>query len=198
MLAVGDSIVNADRSLAYWVSEAMGRTLDRVSVGGSTSGAALEQLDRIEGRYPLAVLTVGTNDVLAHVAADTFAANLAALSDGLSQRADVVVMPTLPLALASFLGSRRVLRERVLVANSVIEAQEAVTVVRGDDLTLAAHLSSDRVHPTVAGHRLLAERVLTALGADPLPSALLTIERTARSTRQVRRLLATKALLQRL
>lgn len=189
--AIGDSIVNADRSLAWWIAEATGGSLVRVSQGGATATAVVGQLERLDGRYDLAVLTVGTNDVLVGTPAESFRQSLDTILAGLLEQADRVVVPTIPESLASFPGGRRILRERVAAVNAVLRELADVTLVPGD-----VELSVDRVHPTVRGQRELAVRALGELG---LPSELPPAphEGIAGSTVQTAAVLAAKSLLRR-
>jgi hypothetical protein len=172
VVALGDSLVDAERSWAYWLSRAMGRPLRRVSAGGSLSCDVLRQLPLLRGRqYAVACLTVGTNDILFDWDPDAFAVNLATIVRETAAVADRVVVPTISLGLAWFPGSGSRIRRRVVQANALIAGLDAV-VITGSDLRGPRTLSPDRIHPTVTGQLLLADRAAERLGVTPLPSTL--------------------------
>lgn len=171
ILGAGDSIINADRSWAYWLAQATGEPLERVSVGGQTSTEALPQLDRIAGRYGLACLTIGTNDALRDWSPDRFEQNVKTLIAGLREHAEQVAVQTVPESLAYFPGVGREIRRRVVVANEILRAADAV-IVEGADLRGRATMSPDRIHPNVAGQVLMADRAAEALDIEPRPSSL--------------------------
>lgn len=172
-VAVGDSIVNADQSWAHWLSATMGQPLRRVSVNGSLSDDVVRhQLPLLAGQhYAVACVTVGTNDILFDWDADTYADNLATIVAAASASAERVVVQTIPLALAAFPGSASEFRRRVRRANAAIRACGAM-VLAGEDLRGPRHLIADRIHPSLAGHLLLADRAAALLGVTPPPSGL--------------------------
>lgn len=171
ILCAGDSIINADRSWGYWLSQATGHSLDRVSVGGSTSTEALPQIARIDGRYELACLTVGTNDALRDWSPEKFERNVAELVAGLRSHAEQVIAQTIPTSLAYYPGVGREVRRRVEAANEIIRSA-GVLVTEGADLRGMPLMSPDRIHPAVAGQVLLADRAAEQLGIEPAPSTL--------------------------
>ena len=184
VVAVGDSLVNADRSWAHWLSRAMGEPLQRVSMDGSLSTDVVrDQLPLLAGHeYAVACLTVGTNDVLFEWDAEAFADNLATIVDATTASAERVVVQTISLGLASFPGSATEFRRRVRQANSVIHGCGAL-VLAADDLRGPRHLIADRIHPSLAGQLVLADRAAEVLGVTPPPSSLydgpLEVERSA-------------------
>jgi hypothetical protein len=172
VVALGDSLVDADQSWAYWLSRAMGLPLRRVSAGGSLSRDVLRQLPELRGgRYDVACLTVGTNDILLDWDRDAFADNLATIVGAAKASADRVVAPTISLGLASFPGTGAEFRRRVVQANSVIH-DSGVLVVSGSDLRGPRTMSADRIHPTATGQLVLADRAAELFGVSPLPSSL--------------------------
>jgi hypothetical protein len=171
VVAVGDSLVNADESWAYWLSRAMGQPLHRVSVDGSLSRDVLDQLPQLRGhQYAVACLTVGTNDILFGWDADAFADNVATIVAAAAETAERVVTPTISLGLAAFPGSGSEFRRRVRQANAVL-TESAALVFSGSDLRGPRLMSADRIHPTAVGQLVLADRAAELLGVTPVPSS---------------------------
>ena len=151
IVAIGDSLINADRSWAYWLGLALGQPLHRVSVDGSLSRDVVDQLPPLAGqRYAVACLSVGGNDVMFGWDADEFADNLATIVAAATASAERVVVQTISLGLASFPGSAAAFRRDARQANSIIRECGAL-VLAGDDLRGPRHLGADRIHPTLAG-----------------------------------------------
>jgi len=177
LVAVGDSIVHADDSWPAWLARAMDRQLGRVSANGARADDVLEQLSSLtEERYDMACLSVGTNDVLFEWDAAVFADRLGEIVAILRARADSVVAPTVSLSLAGFPGGGRGFRRRVEEANAALLAS-GVTIIAGDDLHGPRLLQADRIHPTLEGQLLLADRAAAALGVTPAPSSLVDTPR---------------------
>lgn len=176
IVAIGDSIINADKSWGYWLAQATGMELVRHSVGGSTSTQALPQLDAVAQHYRLAVVTIGTNDILFDWEPAGFEANVTRILEALTVTADRVLIQTVPVSLARFPGSGRAVQRRVVSANSVIEAVagrfDRVDVVDGSDLRGHRLMSVDRVHPSLLGQITLADRAAAVLGLPVVPSTL--------------------------
>lgn len=171
IVALGDSIIDADDSWAHWLSLATGQPLTRLSVGGSCSPDVLQQLPGLAGhRYDIACLTVGTNDVIRAWDADRFAADLAVIVGTAAEHADRVVIQTIPLGVRHFPGESPMIRRRVERANAIIRATGALVVV-GEDLRAPETLCSDRIHPTTLGQLVLADRAAELLGVDGRPSS---------------------------
>jgi hypothetical protein len=171
VVAVGDSLVNADRSWAYWLSRAMGEQLHRVSIDGSLSRDVLDQLPQLGAhQYVVACLTVGTNDILFDWDADAFADNVSTIVAAAAETAERVVTPTISLGLAAFPGSGSEFRRRVRQAN-VILGESGALVFSGSDVRGPRLMSADRIHPTVAGQLVLADRAAELLGVTPVPSS---------------------------
>ena len=172
LLAVGDSIVHAEDSWAAWLASAMDLPLRRVSANGARSADVLEQLPSLAGeRYAVACLSVGTNDVLFDWDADAFAERLELIVSAAAESAERVVAPTITHALAGFPGGGSGFRRRVEEANAALAACGAL-VIAGDDLRGPRLLQPDRIHPTVEGQLLLADRAAAALGVTTAPSSL--------------------------
>ena len=172
IVAMGDSIVAADDSWAYWLSRAMELPLRNVAAGGSLSDDVVGQLPRLAGRkYAVACLSVGTNDILFDWDAVRFSRNVATIVAAVEGSADKLVVPTISLGLAGFPGTGADFRQRAGQANSILERSGAV-VFSGSDLQGPRTMSPDRIHPTVAGQLILADRAAKALGVAPLPSDL--------------------------
>ena len=172
LAAVGDSLVHAEESWPAWLARAMGHDLHRASANGARSDDVLEQLPALSGeRYAAACLSVGTNDILFDWDADAFGERLARIVAALRECADHVVTATVSLSLARFPGGGPEFRKRVGEANAALCAS-GVLVVPGDDLHGPRLLQADRIHPTVEGQLLLADRAAAALGVSPAPSSL--------------------------
>ncbi|MDQ4051633.1 MAG: SGNH/GDSL hydrolase family protein [Actinomycetota bacterium] len=177
IVAVGDSLVNAELSWAHWLGRAMDQPLDRVSADGARSAGVREQVRLLEGhQYDVACLTVGTNDILFDWDPGEFADNLAAIVDAAKGSAERVVVPTISLGLASFPGSGAVFRRRVRQANAVLDESGAL-VFAGDDLRGPRLMGPDRIHPTLVGQLVLADRAAELLGVAPSPSSLVARDR---------------------
>lgn len=176
IVAVGDSIINADKSWGHWLALATGMDLTRFSVGGSTSTQALGQLASVDQHYRLAVVTIGTNDVLFDWEPARFEANVTSILDALTATADRVLVQTVPVSLSRFPGSGRSIQRRVEAANAILARVAGriarVAVVDGSDLSGSSLMSVDRVHPSVLGQLVLADRAARALGLPVVPSAL--------------------------
>jgi lysophospholipase L1-like esterase len=172
LVAVGDSLVHAEEAWPGWLARAMDQELRRVSANGARSDDVLAQLPALAGeRYAVACLSVGTNDVLFDWDAAAFEERLGRIVAGLQDAADRVVTATLSLSLARFPGGGSEFRRRVAEANAALCASGA-TVVAGDDLAGPRLLQPDRIHPTVEGQLLLADRAAAALGVTRAPSSL--------------------------
>ncbi len=130
---------------------------------GSLSRDVLDQLPRLAGQqYVVACVTVGTNDILFDWDADEFAGNLATIVAAASASADRVVVPTISLGLAAFPGSAADFRRRAREANALIGGCGAL-VLDAEDLRGPRHLGADRIHPTLAGQLVLADRAAAVL-----------------------------------
>lgn len=172
LVAVGDSNIHAEDSWAAWLARAMGEDLRRVSANGSRSDDALEQVSTLTAeRYAVACLSIGGNDALFDWNAEVYAERLVRILDALRAVADQVLAATVTRSFAGFPGAGPGVRRRVEELNALITAS-GVTVVAGDDLRGPRLLQADRVHYTLEGQLLLADRAAAALGVTPPPSTL--------------------------
>lgn len=177
IVTLGDSLAHADVGWPRRLADATGLPLERRSANGARSSDVLEQLATLEAdrRYDVGCLAVGTNDVLFDWSAADFAERLTAIVTGLQARCEQVVVPTLSLQLFRFPGCGDLVRRRVVEANTAIRKQP-VLVIDGTDLRRPRTFDVDRVHPSVVGHAVLADRAAAALGLDVRPSDLLSEE----------------------
>ena len=172
LVALGDSIVHADDSWASWLARAMDLPLRRLSANGARSVAVLDQLPALAGeRYAVACLSVGVNGPLFAWDAEAFRQRLSTIVAAAGAAAERVVVPTVSRALGRFPGSGQVLLRRCDEANAALMSCGAL-VIAGDDLHGPRLLQADRIHPTLEGHLLLADRAAAALGVSPPPSSL--------------------------
>jgi len=172
LAALGDSIVHAEESWAAWLARAMDLPLRRVSANGARSTDVVGQLPSLAGeRHAVACLSVGTNDVLFDWDAEAFRQRLETIVAAARAAAEQVVVPTVSRGLGRFPGSGRVLPRRVDELNAALMTCGAL-VIAGDDLRGPRLLQPDRIHPTLEGQLLLADRAAAALGVTPAPSSL--------------------------
>ncbi len=177
LVCVGDSILAAPRSWGELLADAAGWSWVSHAARGARSSQVLDQLLSLEGhRYAVGALSVGANDVLAGWDAARYDANLRAIVKALRSSCDRVLVQTLPRAFRRFPGSSPQRRRAVVVADRMIRA--AVTecgaaIVDAGDLT-GQLLRPDRVHPSVRGQLLLADRAAEALGLPQRPSDAMT------------------------
>ncbi|HEX4432895.1 MAG TPA: GDSL-type esterase/lipase family protein [Frankiaceae bacterium] len=196
LVCVGDSIITADRSWGYWLARGGGWPLVRHSARGARSWQVLDQLPHLRGhRYAVGALTVGANDVLFDWDAARYEANLLAILEAMSSACDKVLISSFPQAFRRFPGSSPERRRRVMAADQIIAgAVAAVDVVMVDGSDLAGPLlCPDRVHPSVRGHLLLADRAAAALGLAVVPSAFSSQASQARNDHSRSRYLAVTA-----
>ncbi len=174
LVCVGDSIITAERSWGYLLAQAAGWSLVRVSARGARSWRVLEQLPHLNGhRYAVGALTVGANDVLFDWDAERYDANLRTILTAMNSTCDRVLVQTFPRSFRRFPGSASERRDAVAVADRLIVAAAAdagAEIVDGGDLT-GRLLCPDRVHPSVLGHLVLADRAAAILQLGHLPSA---------------------------
>jgi lysophospholipase L1-like esterase len=143
-----------------------------VSANGSRAVDVVDQLPLLTGeRYAVACLSVGANDVLFDWDAEAFRRRLGTIVTAAGAVAERVVVPTVTRGLGRFPGSGPVLRRRVEEANAALATCGAL-VIAGDDLRGPRLLQPDRIHPTLEGQLLLADRAASALGLIPAPSSL--------------------------
>lgn len=172
IVALGDSLLAVDQSWGYWLSRAMGLPLRTLALGGSRSQDVVRQLPSLgDERFDVVCLSMGTNDIPFDWDVERFADDVAAILTAARSSAERVVTPTISLGLASFPGSGSEFGRRVRQANSVLNESGAL-VFSGSDLRGPRLLSADRIHPTAAGHLVLADRAAQLLDVTPAPSSL--------------------------
>jgi hypothetical protein len=175
LVCVGDSIINADRSWGYRLAGAGGWTLVRHSARGAPSWQVLDQLTHLHGhRYAVGALSVGANDVLFDWDAARYEANLRSILEVMNSTCDQVLVQTFPRSFRRFPGSPPQRRDAIASADRVIGAAIADlggAIVDGGDLA-GRLLCPDRVHPSVLGHLVLADRAAATLGLAVRPTAV--------------------------
>jgi hypothetical protein len=165
LVAVGDSLVNADRSWAFHLADANDYELSRTSVGGTNSQMVLDQLPQIDGQhYAVGALSVGTNDVFADLTVGQYADNLKRIVSAMAEVCDQVVMQTLPAVTGSVVGAAPSIRRKVADINAAIRSQPGVVLVDAEDLAGRDLMGPDRVHPTERGQIVIYRRASEALG----------------------------------
>ncbi|HEX4016882.1 MAG TPA: GDSL-type esterase/lipase family protein [Frankiaceae bacterium] len=177
LVCVGDSIITAEQSWGFRVAQAGGWPLVRVSARGARSWQVLEQLPHLRGhRYAVGALTAGANDVLFDWDAACYEANLRNILKAMSPSCERLLIATLPRSFRRFPGSSPARREHTASANRIILAAAAevgAEIVDGGDLG-GRLMRPDRVHPSVLGHLVLADRAARLLGLGVQPSAIAT------------------------
>jgi lysophospholipase L1-like esterase len=196
LVCVGDSIIAAPRSWGELLARTEGWPVTRHSARGARSWQVLEQLPLLEGHhYAVGALTVGANDVLFDWDAERYDANLRAILKAMHSTCDRVLVQTFPRAFRRFLGSSPQRRAAVVIADGLI--QTAVTnlggtIVDGSDLS-GQLLRPDRVHPSVLGQMVLADRAAEVLGLSRRPSVTVLARAGARNEHGRARYLASTA-----
>ncbi len=167
LVCVGDSIITAERSWGFWLAHVAGWALVRHSARGARSWQVLDQLPHLVGhRYAVGALTVGANDILFDWNAARYEANLRNILEAMNATCDRVLVQTFPRSFRRFPGSPRERATKIALADGVIHAATADVggeILDGSDLA-GRFLCPDRVHPSVLGHLLLADRAADVLG----------------------------------
>ncbi len=184
LVCVGDSIISAERSWGFLLAGAGHWPLVRHSARGARSWQVLDQLPHLRGhRFVVGALTVGANDLLFDWNAERYAANLRAILQVMNSTCDQVLLQSFPQSFRAFPGSSPQRRAAVVVADEMIRAAVSDiggAIVDGSDLK-GRLLCPDRVHPSVLGHLVLADRAAGILGLDRRPSAGVTAARNDHS-----------------
>ena len=164
-------------SWAQWLARALDLPYTSYAVNGAVAGDVLRlQLPRVRADYDIAALYVGVNDVRgADFDARAYERDLGTIAAALRERADRLLMLTLPVDLgrptsAPKPGQANAAVRRVAAGNDAIVADLA-------DFGGWTHVLPDVVHPTPLGQVAIADRAARALGAEPLPSALVAERR---------------------
>lgn len=186
MLAFGDSITNgggelqwgvALQSWALWLARGLGLAYTGYAVDGAVvTDVIAEQLPAYarygadpQARYEVGCLYIGVNDVRsADWDPERFSlAHRRALAE-IGQRSERMLVLTAPLGLGRPQAGAKV-RElnTAIIANA---AALGALVVDLSDFGARNHVMADRVHPTAFGQVAIAERALSVLAADGLPT----------------------------
>lgn len=199
-IAVGDSytrsggaVVDPSVEALSWaqrVADAEGWDLTTFAESGAPT-ATVATLIPDTGEYDVALVCVGTNDILTAHRWDpeAFRSDVATVLDRLSHRAPrIVLLGLVPnvgsIPLAGYGWGRA---KRVTAANSILrEAASAAGAqyVAAPALTSPVDLYGDRVHPTSAGHVRLANAVLSAMGSGSIDLAFQPSSDYLRETRR--------------
>lgn len=176
-MCIGDSILAAPGSWGELLARAAGWSWVNHAARGARSWQVTDQLAALDGhRYTVGVLSVGANDVLFDWDADRYDANLRTILSALQSSCDRVLVQTFPRAFRRFPGSSPQRRSAVVIADRMIRsavAESGATIVDAGDLR-GQLLRPDRVHPSVRGQLLLADRAAAVLGLTQRPSDAMT------------------------
>ena len=186
LVALGDSITVGEGSMALgvtplswaqWLARALDLPFHSYAANGAVAADVLrEQLPRVRAGYDLAVLYAGVNDVRSlDWDATAYERDLDAIAGGLRERADRLLMLTLPEDLG-----RPTCAPKPVAANAAVRRvaeRHGAPVAALEDFGGWTHVLPDAVHPTALGQVEIADRAARALGATPLPSALVADRR---------------------
>jgi lysophospholipase L1-like esterase len=159
-------------SWAQWLARALDLPYTSYAFNGARTEDVLhDQLPRVRADYDLATLYAGVNDVRGFdwdVA--LYERDLDAVTAGLAERAERLLMLTLPLDLG-----RPTSAPKPAAANEVVRRvaeRRGALVADLEDFGTWSTVLPDAVHPTALGQLEIADRAALALGETPLPSAL--------------------------
>lgn len=186
LVALGDSITVGEGSMALgvtplswaqWLARALDLPFTSYAVNGAYAADVLAlQLPRVRARHDIAALYAGVNDVRDPAFdADAYERDLEAVAAGLAERADRLLMLTLPEDLG-----RPTCAPKPVIANAAVRR---IATRHGADVADLADFGGwtrvlpDVVHPTALGQLEIADRAARALGAPLLPSALVADRR---------------------
>ncbi|HWC24965.1 MAG TPA: GDSL-type esterase/lipase family protein [Solirubrobacteraceae bacterium] len=186
LVALGDSITVGEGSMALgvtplswaqWLARALDLPYTSYAVNGAVAQGVLRlQLPRVRAGHDVAALYVGVNDVRsAAFDAAAYERDLDAIAAGLGERAERLLMLTLPEDLG-----RPTCAPKPLAANAAVRRvaeRHAATVADLADFGGWTLVLPDVVHPTALGQVEIADRAARALGASLLPSALVADRR---------------------
>ena len=181
LVALGDSITVGEGSMALgitplswaqWLARALDLPFTCYAVNGAFTADVLElQLPRVRRGHDIAALYAGVNDVRSpDFDADAFERDLDDVAAGLAERADRLLMLTLPEDLG-----RPTSAPKPLAANAAVRrvaARHDAALADLADFGGWTLVLPDVVHPTALGQLEMADRAARALGAPLLPSAL--------------------------
>jgi lysophospholipase L1-like esterase len=186
LVALGDSITLGEGSMAVgitplswaqWLAKALDLPYSSYAVNGALASDVLHtQLPRVRADHDVAALYAGVNDVRAPDFDEAaYERNLDAIASGLAERADRLLMLTLPEDLG-----RPTAAPKPAAANAAVRRvaqRHGATVADLSDFGGWTLVLPDLVHPTALGQLEIADRAARALGAPLLPSALVADRR---------------------
>jgi lysophospholipase L1-like esterase len=186
LVALGDSITVGEGSMALgvtplswaqWLAKALDLPFTSYAVNGAfTADVRALQLPRVRPGHALAALYAGVNDVRSpDFDADAYERDLDAVAAGLTERADRLLLLTLP----EDLGRPSSAPKPSLASAAVrrVAARHGAMLADLSDFGGWTNVLPDVVHPTAIGQLEIADRAARALGAPLEPSALVTDRR---------------------
>jgi lysophospholipase L1-like esterase len=186
LVALGDSITVGEGSMALgitplswaqWLARALDLPYTSYAVNGALASDVLHtQLPRVRADHDIAALYAGVNDVRSpSFDAAAYERDLDATAAGLAERADRLLMLTLPQDLG-----RPPSGPKPALANGAVRRvaeRHGATVADLSDFGGWTLVLPDVVHPTALGQLEIADRAARALGAPLLPSTLVADRR---------------------
>jgi len=177
VVALGDSITVGEgepllgvtmQSWASWVAEAFDVPVHKLARNGATAREVLEELaPRMHGRYDVALVYAGVNDVRgADFSPDDYRLTMDALVGLATTHADRVVVATLPADLGRPTCAPKPAQASSLVRD--VAAVHGALVLDLEDFGGRRMVLPDVVHPTAPGQVELAARAVEVLAADGL------------------------------
>ena len=139
-----------------------------------------EQVPRLRGRYDVACVYAGVNDVRGpDFDAAAYERDLRAIAAAAHAASARLVLCTLPEDLGRPRAAPKPARASAIVRRLATETGAGVVAL--DDLAGAPWLLPDAVHPTAVGQLEIADRAARVLGAPRLPSATVEVHRSRRA-----------------
>lgn len=178
IVAIGDSITNSCgfpagnlplASWAQWVARGLDEPITIHARPGYTAAQVrAELLPEVTGRYRLALVYVGTNDMLRARPVADFVADYAAILARAAEVSETVLTLTLPLwvgRVPTIAPYGRRLRRIYAYGDAMRKAAAEVgaLVVQAPEVHGPRYVAADRVHPTAAGHVAFADAAAWAL-----------------------------------
>lgn len=167
LLAVGDSITAGHTDsmvrvpglgFGQWVADSLEFSYTRYARGGYTSAQIVaELLPKAQAHYDIALMSIGTNDVIQGLPLDALFENVDKALGHLASHAGKVAVLSVP-------------QSSEASANIQAAAARHGAVMVDATLHTARLMSSDGIHPTALGQLELADRVAAALGVQPASS----------------------------
>lgn len=159
-------------SWAQWLARALDLPYTSYAFNGALAQDVLrDQLPRVRADYDLATLYAGVNDVRGPGwDSAAYERDLDAIAAGLTERAERLLMLTLPLDLG-----RPTSAPKPAAANEVVRrvaGRRGAVVADLEEFGSWTTVLPDTVHPTALGQIEIADRAAQALGAPRLPSTL--------------------------